>query len=385
MTAGVPMPASTSMSAAKAPAITQDAAGDDGFARAMESNDAAHANGDAGKPESRVSDARRDARDGADRPASSEPDAASETAESAASPDASSERGAGDAKDAPADAHLPDRMLALLTQLGGDAPVASASTAPVAGTAIDAPVLPAPATALPAVALPTAAVSALSTQPAASTALSAWAMPAMVGANAKSAAPALDPVALATTIARDALAEATTATGEGATPAESNFASMLAPATPTAALAPTRATATLEAVAMPATPADGFDDAFGARIGWLAEQKIGHAELRVTPDNAGPIDVRLHIDGSKVRAEFNAAQPDTRQALEASLPRLREMLGEQGLQLAHADVGQRHAQQNGDARADADASRTDANNAGTEPVMSPAQLLRSRGLLDEYA
>lgn len=134
-------------------------------------------------------------------------------------------------------------------------------------------------------------------------------------------------------------------------------------------------------LALPADPGAGFDDAFGARIGWMAEQRIGHAELRVTPEHAGPIDVRLQLDGQRVSLEFHSAHAETRQALEASLPRLRDLLGQQGLQLAQADVGQRQA---GDGKpAHAAQARGEHDGLAGEPAMPRS--IRMRGLLDEYA
>lgn len=133
---------------------------------------------------------------------------------------------------------------------------------------------------------------------------------------------------------------------------------------------------------LPANPESGFDDGFGARIGWMAEQGIGRAELRVTPDNAGPIDVRLHIDGTRITAEFNSANAEVRQALEASMGRLRDMLGQQGMQLAQSDVGQ------GRAGGSQQASRSMADGVSDDLTGTDTAGLRPlpmRGLLDEYA
>ncbi|HIE5513973.1 TPA: flagellar hook-length control protein FliK [Stenotrophomonas maltophilia] len=132
---------------------------------------------------------------------------------------------------------------------------------------------------------------------------------------------------------------------------------------------------------------DGFDQAVGARLGWLADQKIGHAHIRLSPDDMGPVDVRLQLNGDKVHASFSSPHVDVRQALESSLPRLRELLGEQGFQLAHADVG--HQAPGGDGNASGQASgggiAGDGEPSPGEASVSSAQLIRQRGLLDAYA
>ena len=57
---------------------------------------------------------------------------------------------------------------------------------------------------------------------------------------------------------------------------------------------------------------DGFDQAVGARLGWLADQKIGHAHIRLSPDDMGPVDVRLQLNGDKVHASFSSPHVDVR-------------------------------------------------------------------------
>jgi flagellar hook-length control protein FliK len=130
---------------------------------------------------------------------------------------------------------------------------------------------------------------------------------------------------------------------------------------------------------------DGFDQAIGARIGWLADQKIGHAHIRLNPEDLGPVDVRLQMNGDKVHASFSSPHVDVRQALESSLPRLRELLGEQGFQLAHADVGQQHSG-DGNPGSQAGGGRGgDGEPSLGDTTVSASQLIRQRGLLDAYA
>jgi flagellar hook-length control protein FliK len=133
----------------------------------------------------------------------------------------------------------------------------------------------------------------------------------------------------------------------------------------------------------PANAGTGYGDELGTGVVWLAEQRVGHAQLQVTPDHLGPIEVRLQIDGARVHAEFYSAQAEVRHALEASLPRLRDLLGQHGLQLGQADVGQR--QHNGrHAPPTPGPGDSDCFPDGSSRPL-PAIAHRVRGLLDEYA
>ncbi|RRU05614.1 flagellar hook-length control protein FliK, partial [Stenotrophomonas sp. 278] len=140
--------------------------------------------------------------------------------------------------------------------------------------------------------------------------------------------------------------------------------------------------------ATPHVGGESFDEDISARIGWLADQKIGHATIKVTPHDLGLIEVRLQMDGDKVHASFSSAHADVRHALESTLPRLREMLNDQGFQLGNADVG--HQQTAQDGRSGGGGSERGGIGGGDEPGMvettiSSAQLMRQRGLLDAYA
>ncbi|GAB3093917.1 hypothetical protein GCM10027159_10190 [Lysobacter terrae] len=152
---------------------------------------------------------------------------------------------------------------------------------------------------------------------------------------------------------------------------------------PTAASATeTRSAVAAPPISVPTDPQQGFDDGFGARLVWMAEQRLGHAEIRLNPEHLGPIDVRVQVDGTQVNAEFHSAHAAVRQTIEASLPRLRELLGQQGLQLNQADVGQRHAGSGQQPRGSADSAPATDAPASDAAVIRP---LRSRGLVDEYA
>ncbi|PJJ99332.1 hypothetical protein CO641_07115 [Lysobacteraceae bacterium NML91-0213] len=178
-------------------------------------------------------------------------------------------------------------------------------------------------------------------------------------------------------------------------PAEAAHADDAAPAPPAFALpavaggAPPALREPPPVLATPLPPAnvhaEDFGDRFGAQLQWMAGQKIGHARIQVTPHGLGPVEVRLQLDGDHISAEFLSAHVDTRQALEQGLPRLRDLLGEHGFHLAHADVG---AQSGSNGRAEeraAMAGDTGDSEPGTGAATPPVARRSMAGLLDAYA
>ena len=135
-------------------------------------------------------------------------------------------------------------------------------------------------------------------------------------------------------------------------------------------------------------PSKHFAEDVGARLAWIAEQQGGEATLRIAPEGLGPVEVRMRLDGDRVELGFTATQQDTRQALQEALPKLREMLAQQGLQLGHADVGHRQAPSSNDAQGgrrsgNGDDGEIDA--VALAPSSRAAVRVIGRGMLDLYA
>lgn len=126
-----------------------------------------------------------------------------------------------------------------------------------------------------------------------------------------------------------------------------------------------------------------FDEDIGDAVRWMADQKIGHAHIKVTPNELGTVEIRLRLDGDRVHADFASTQADVRQALESSLPRLREMLGQHGFQLAHADVGHQHAPPS--QGRDSHTSESTGDTGEPAPEAPRAVRMTARGLVDAYA
>src|SRR5690606_6787543 len=106
--------------------------------------------------------------------------------------------------------------------------------------------------------------------------------------------------------------------------------------------------------ALPPTPrltppvgTPGWDQALGQRVVWMAGNGQHSASLILNPPELGPLQVVLNVADSQATASFFAAQPEVRQALEAAMPRLRDMLGAAGIELGQANVSDSGQQQSG--------------------------------------
>ncbi|BAJ01408.1 flagellar hook-length control protein FliK [Shewanella violacea DSS12] len=73
----------------------------------------------------------------------------------------------------------------------------------------------------------------------------------------------------------------------------------------------------------------------------MVSQGIQHAEIRLDPPELGSLMVRIQVQGDQTQVQFHVVQHQTRDLVEQALPRLREMLAEQGLELTDSQVSQR--------------------------------------------
>lgn len=82
----------------------------------------------------------------------------------------------------------------------------------------------------------------------------------------------------------------------------------------------------------------GWDNAFAERVVWMAKQGVQEAQISLNPKNMGPIEVHISMQKEQASVAFVAHHAVTRDALEAAMPRLRDMLQDNGLNLAQSDV-----------------------------------------------
>lgn len=81
-----------------------------------------------------------------------------------------------------------------------------------------------------------------------------------------------------------------------------------------------------------------WDQGMGKQILWMVNQNISSAEIRLNPAHLGPIEILIDMSDDKVNVSLSSHHAIVREAMEQALPKLREMLSENGFNLADTDI-----------------------------------------------
>lgn len=147
---------------------------------------------------------------------------------------------------------------------------------------------------------------------------------------------------------------------------------------------------------VPVPPAPARPPVEGAvtqRVRWMVDQGVETAELRLDPPRLGTLGVRVRVDGDQATLSFQSPHAPVREAVEAAVPRLRELLADAGLDLAGVDVGGGDTAPDGDAWAGEEGDRAGGTDPdtddrrGTDRESTPGARVQSTGigLVDRYA
>lgn len=133
---------------------------------------------------------------------------------------------------------------------------------------------------------------------------------------------------------------------------------------------------------------------FNQQITWLTTQKHHVAELHLHPAELGPVEIILHISNdqsTQVSAQFTSPHLAVREAIESALPRLREMMAENGITLGNTTVGAETSQQHPNQQQDSFASGANKNNAtvtkiqGLPNEFDGSTLPKRQGIINTFA
>ncbi|WP_051937814.1 flagellar hook-length control protein FliK [Ferriphaselus sp. R-1] len=133
-----------------------------------------------------------------------------------------------------------------------------------------------------------------------------------------------------------------------------------------------------------------WGDEFGQKVTWLATQHQQSAELHLNPPQLGPLDVVVSVSGDQATAFFSSPHAAVREAVEQAMPKLRELMADNGITLSNTSVSDQSQSTSQDSRQRSSGTRSpgvsDNIAAGEQPsTRVTAPVRRHQGLLDTFA
>lgn len=96
------------------------------------------------------------------------------------------------------------------------------------------------------------------------------------------------------------------------------------------------------------------NDQVAEKVQMMMSKNLKNLDIRLDPPELGRMQIRMTMNNDLANVHFTVANPQARDLIEQTLPRLREMLAQQGMQLADSSVQQQSSgqQQSGYANAE---------------------------------
>ena len=140
----------------------------------------------------------------------------------------------------------------------------------------------------------------------------------------------------------------------------------------------------------------GWANEFSQKISWMSTGQQQTAELHLNPPDLGPLNVVLKISDNQATVAFTSPHSAVREAVENAMPKLREILADNGITLGNTTVSDQPQQQNGNTAAfsgqqsqhrsgpwaDQGPAQTDIS---ARPVSQNKPVQRHNGMVDTFA
>lgn len=142
--------------------------------------------------------------------------------------------------------------------------------------------------------------------------------------------------------------------------------------------------------------AEDWGTGLGDKVVWMVGNQTRGAEIHLNPPALGPLEVRVSITDGQANLSFMTHHAAVREALEAATPRLREMLGDNGISMGSVsvDVGSFAQQQSQQQQASSSNGSSGSNAWFTMPGETDSSVNtfttfvqpgRGRGAVDYFA
>ncbi|WP_052772087.1 flagellar hook-length control protein FliK [Vibrio mexicanus] len=88
-------------------------------------------------------------------------------------------------------------------------------------------------------------------------------------------------------------------------------------------------------------------DQVAERVQMMMSKNLKNIDIRLDPPELGRMQIRMNMNGDAPTVQFTVNNQQARDVIEQSMPRLREMMAQQGIQLGDASVSQQSSGQQG--------------------------------------
>ena len=82
-----------------------------------------------------------------------------------------------------------------------------------------------------------------------------------------------------------------------------------------------------------------WEQSLARQVLQAGQGQLRQLHIKLNPSNLGSLDIKLQVEGDSASIAFSSQHAVVREAVEASLPRLREMFSSSGINLGNVDVG----------------------------------------------
>jgi flagellar hook-length control protein FliK len=117
----------------------------------------------------------------------------------------------------------------------------------------------------------------------------------------------------------------------------------------------------------------------------MVNQRIGVATIRMNPPELGPIEVKVNLNHDQASVQFVSHAVQVRDALEQSIPRLREMLEQSGFTLVDSQVSDQSPQQQQQQQEQQQVRGRSETPVGVSDLAVQITTHEAVGLIDYYA
>jgi flagellar hook-length control protein FliK len=134
-----------------------------------------------------------------------------------------------------------------------------------------------------------------------------------------------------------------------------------------------------------------WGDALGERVSFLINQKLNNAEIRIDPPHLGKLDIQIHLKDDSAQVVIHTQHAQTRDLVENSSLRLREILQDAGYSNVDVNVSHRDSSSNqnasGDSQSGADSEQSIAQDSSNTSMaaMQQASIAVASGRIDYFA